>query len=353
MADEVLAESVAGELIDTEIEIRSGRGETFAEAIELQSERRARLFARGREAADRARDHRHPPVGELPRPADHRHRALQPPARGAALGRPAQQHMEPARARRRPRRRPRDRRLRPPAGPAAAAARALGELAVPRRPGHRPALGAHRDLHPHLPALRGPRAVRRLGAPTRTSSSCSTATGRVVESTQLWWSVRPHHAFGTVELRICDAQTRGDEAFNLAALITACIAQSALDYDDGRLPTPLRHREIEENLWQAIRHGLDGDPDRLRRPARWSTRRAALERRPRVDRAGARRARPRRRPPGGERRPARTGADSRRGVAGRRLPPGGGRDGRHLHAGARRLSSAPYRPSSFSWTFHL
>ena len=42
------------------------------------------------------------------------------------------------------------------------------------------------------------------------------------------------------------------------ALITACIAQSALDYDDGRLGAPLRQREIEENLWQAIRHGLDG-----------------------------------------------------------------------------------------------
>ena len=44
-----------------------------------------------------------------------------------------------------------------------AAARGVGELAVPRRPRHRPALGAHRDLHPHLPALRGPRAVRQLG----------------------------------------------------------------------------------------------------------------------------------------------------------------------------------------------
>ena len=70
--------------------------------------------------------------------------------------------------------------------------------------------------------------------------------------------MRPHHAFGTVELRICDAQTRGDEAFNLAALIVACIAQSALDYDDGRLAAPLRQREIEENLWQAIRYGLEG-----------------------------------------------------------------------------------------------
>ena len=43
--DELLAESAAGELIDTEIEIRSGRAESFAEAVELQRERRARLFA--------------------------------------------------------------------------------------------------------------------------------------------------------------------------------------------------------------------------------------------------------------------------------------------------------------------
>src|ERR671918_3096587 len=55
-------------------------------------------------------------------------------------------------------------------------------------------------------------------------------TRSIVEATQLWWSVRPHHAFGTVELRICDAQARGSESFALAGLIAACIAQSALDY---------------------------------------------------------------------------------------------------------------------------
>ena len=87
-------------------------------------------------------------------------------------------------------------------------------------------------------------------------------TGTVVESTQLWWSVRPHHSFGTVEVRICDAQTRGDESFALAGLIAACIAQTALDYDEhgydgaGR---PLADREIEENLWRAIRHGMSGE----------------------------------------------------------------------------------------------
>jgi len=86
-------------------------------------------------------------------------------------------------------------------------------------------------------------------------------TGSIVESTQLWWSVRPHHHFGTVEVRICDAQTRGDESFAVAGLIAACIAQAALDYDEhgyeGR-GAPLADREIEENLWRAIRYGLGG-----------------------------------------------------------------------------------------------
>ena len=80
----------------------------------------------------------------------------------------------------------------------------------------------------------------------------------IIEATQLWWSVRPHHTFGTVELRICDAQTRGEESFSVAALIAACIAQAAIDHDEGRLPPPLRQREIEENLWRAIRYGMDG-----------------------------------------------------------------------------------------------
>jgi carboxylate-amine ligase len=86
-------------------------------------------------------------------------------------------------------------------------------------------------------------------------------SGSVVESTQLWWSVRPHHNFGTVEVRICDAQTRGEESFAVAGLIAACIAQAALDYDEHGYEgkgAPLLDREIEENLWRAIRHGAGG-----------------------------------------------------------------------------------------------
>jgi carboxylate-amine ligase len=95
-------------------------------------------------------------------------------------------------------------------------------------------------------------------------------TSSIVEATQLWWSVRPHHRFGTVEVRICDAQTRGDESFALAGLIAACVAQTALDYDEHGYDgagEPLSGREIEENLWRAIRYGMDGHQVDFRRAA--------------------------------------------------------------------------------------
>jgi carboxylate-amine ligase len=85
-----------------------------------------------------------------------------------------------------------------------------------------------------------------------------TGTNSIVEHTQLWWSVRPHHAYGTVEVRICDAQSSAEESTALAGLAAACAAQSALDHDDGLLPDPPPGRLIEENFWRAIRYGLDG-----------------------------------------------------------------------------------------------
>jgi carboxylate-amine ligase len=86
-------------------------------------------------------------------------------------------------------------------------------------------------------------------------------TGAVVEFTQLWWSVRPHHAFGTVEVRVCDAQMTAAESDNLAALIAACVAQAAREVDAGEAEraSSIPNRLIEENMWRAIRYGLDGN----------------------------------------------------------------------------------------------
>jgi carboxylate-amine ligase len=91
-------------------------------------------------------------------------------------------------------------------------------------------------------------------------------TGSLVESTQIWWSVRPHHSFGTVEVRICDGQTEMSHALGVAALALACVAAFAADHDAGR-PLPVHARGLlEENIWRAQRHGLTGrmiDLDRL------------------------------------------------------------------------------------------
>jgi glutamate---cysteine ligase / carboxylate-amine ligase len=83
-------------------------------------------------------------------------------------------------------------------------------------------------------------------------------TGSIVEFTQLWWSVRPHHEFGTVEVRICDAQMTAAEADGLAALIVACVRRATEEVDAGETPPDLPGRLIEENMWRAIRYGLDG-----------------------------------------------------------------------------------------------
>jgi carboxylate-amine ligase len=83
-------------------------------------------------------------------------------------------------------------------------------------------------------------------------------TRSIVEYTQVWWSIRPHLAFGTVEVRICDAQISADESEALAALIVACVAQAAQDLDERTPYEDFPRRLIEENFWRAVRYGLDG-----------------------------------------------------------------------------------------------
>ncbi len=258
--DEVLAESAAGELIASEIEIRSGRSETFADAVAAQRERRHRLFelVEGMGLALGA-------MGTHPWASYLDQRIIDTPHYSRLrreLGWVAQRnntwslhvHMGVQGADR-----------------AIAICDWLRELL--------PLLLAVSANSPFLDRHDTGLHTVRTEVFTRTFPRCGVPSpfgdwdryaefvglleraGSVVESTQLWWSVRPHHRFGTVEVRICDAQTRGEESFALAGLIAACIAQTALAYDehgyDG-VGSPLRDREIEENLWRAIRHGMSG-----------------------------------------------------------------------------------------------
>ena len=255
--DELLAEAAAGELIDTEIEIRSGRGETFSEAVELQRERRGRLFALAEERGlALAATGTHPWASYLDQRiirTEHYDRLREELRWVAQRNNTWSVHVHVGV-------RGADR--------AVAVCDRLREVLPPLL-----ALSAN---SPFLDGNDTGLASSRTQIFTRMFPRCGvhepfgdwhtyaefidllTRTGSIVEATQLWWSVRPHHRFGTVELRICDAQTSGDVSFGLAALIAACVVQAAIDHDEGRLGEPLRQREIEENLWRAIRHGLDG-----------------------------------------------------------------------------------------------
>ena len=84
-------------------------------------------------------------------------------------------------------------------------------------------------------------------------------TGSIDEHTQLWWSVRPHLAFPTVEIRICDAQPDLAEARSLAALCHALTVRLAQAIDAGEPLPDYPRRLLEENLWRAIRYGLSGE----------------------------------------------------------------------------------------------
>jgi glutamate---cysteine ligase / carboxylate-amine ligase len=83
-------------------------------------------------------------------------------------------------------------------------------------------------------------------------------SGAIKDYTYLWYDVRPHPNFGTVEIRAMDAQTRIEHTLGLAALIQAMVKELAEHYDSGGELARYPYEILEENRWLAARHGLDG-----------------------------------------------------------------------------------------------
>jgi carboxylate-amine ligase len=76
---------------------------------------------------------------------------------------------------------------------------------------------------------------------------------------ELWWDVRAHPDFGTMEVRICDNPSTLKEALSIAALIQAMTKRFSDDFDKG-LPFLRPHSSvIRENKWRACRYGFEGD----------------------------------------------------------------------------------------------
>ena len=83
-------------------------------------------------------------------------------------------------------------------------------------------------------------------------------SGVMEDYTYLWYDVRPHPRFGTVEVRVCDAQTRVEHTIGLAALIQAMVKELSEHYDAGKRLGSYPWQMLDENKWLAARHGLEG-----------------------------------------------------------------------------------------------
>ena len=82
-------------------------------------------------------------------------------------------------------------------------------------------------------------------------------TGCIADYTHIWWDIRLHPRLGTVEIRICDAVTRVEDAVALAAFCQALVKHYCELYDEGK-EIPSFHRILStENKWLAARYGLE------------------------------------------------------------------------------------------------
>jgi glutamate---cysteine ligase / carboxylate-amine ligase len=255
--DPVLTESIAGELISSEIEIRSGRGEDIHDALRRQRDVRNRLFALaeargialGATGTHPWADYRE----QRNIDTEHYRRVVEGLQYVARRNNTFSLHVhvgarDPDRA-----------------------VRACDRL--------RPVLPLLLSISansPYLDARDSGLHSARSQAFTKSFPRCGIPdafgswrafreyiellirTDSIQEYTQVWWSIRPHLTFGTVEVRICDAQTTAAEAEALGSLIVASVAQALRDIDEGVPFTDPPGRLVEENFWRAIRYGQDG-----------------------------------------------------------------------------------------------
>jgi carboxylate-amine ligase len=255
--DPGLREAVAGELISSEIEVISGAGANLHEAIANQRERRGRMFALAAEhrvalgstGTHPWADYRTQPIIDT----EHYHRVEEGLKYVAWRNNTFSLHVH-------------------------AGVRGI-DRAVQVCDRLRPVLPQLLAISANSPFLDGrdsglhsartqsfTKSFPRCGIPDHFGGWAAyreyieflLRTRSIVEFTQVWWSVRPHFSFGTVEVRICDAQASAQESEALASLMVACIAQAVRDIDEGVPFEPPAPRLVEENMWRAIRFGLDG-----------------------------------------------------------------------------------------------
>src|SRR6202045_1146466 len=83
-------------------------------------------------------------------------------------------------------------------------------------------------------------------------------TNCIDNAKKIWWDIRPHPFFNTIEFRVCDIPMRGGETMGLAALIQATVAKLYKLHAANQGFRLYRRALIMENKWRALRYGIDG-----------------------------------------------------------------------------------------------
>jgi carboxylate-amine ligase len=83
-------------------------------------------------------------------------------------------------------------------------------------------------------------------------------TGCIDNAKKIWWDIRLHPFFDTLEVRVCDAQSRVDDTLAIAALIQAVISKLHKLLHQNTTFRIYRRRLLDENRWRAARYGIDG-----------------------------------------------------------------------------------------------
>ena len=82
-------------------------------------------------------------------------------------------------------------------------------------------------------------------------------TGFINSIREIWWDIRPHHNFGTVEIRVCDMPANLDQALAITALVQSMVVSISEEIERGTYQSEVHPMMVQQNKWRATRYGCD------------------------------------------------------------------------------------------------
>ncbi len=82
-------------------------------------------------------------------------------------------------------------------------------------------------------------------------------TGFINSIREIWWDIRPHHNFGTVEIRVCDMPPNLEQVLSITSLVQCLVVAISAEIDEGTFQSDYHPMMVQQNKWRATRFGAD------------------------------------------------------------------------------------------------